>query len=861
MTGLFGRKRKPSTSTQAIKQAVSDNSGSAKPTAGLTSNSNVMTANARLGDAERQTTVTVTTDQTTATTDATLSERSSRSNSYSPASFYGSAHTLPPRSRADTGATDTSNVSRPTRSPDSMATSDTGSSLRSEGSSPAVTPPTSCSDTLASPPSGSCDLLHQNATVASSSPDRQALTSSLDSRPRLLSLSDSGAMQSSTGLDLSIPPSNANRPPYTPPIQVRRLTNNSLILPNLPRASPPMAPASLPVVSNDEAPLAEEVTNATATNATAAGTATERRMRSLPRLLSNDAYSLPTSGANGMPATLPEQDGESESDTEDAGTSEGQDDDDDESTGEDSTEDDHDQEEATAAIRSAPIRVTPGASPQLASSAPINGRSGALPQSWVTFAPVTPTPGPSRLARPSTGDNSQPSDSYFDIRRPTTGVASSRTPGQPLLTPLIPQSYSNTARGRRPMHQDEVDAPRPAPSSPVRGSAEDEAHHGLSSAHYRHRSQSAIALTSPGLPQDSTRAASAAQTLDPVWQNVEGPITPGPSFLKSPVTPMQPSTQTSTPRQSPPPTTPSQNGHKLERRRSMYELPTAPPEYSAVYSRSGQQQLVFPREEEGAECLPSYTCAIHFEGYLPRKMEFTSPGVQAKDRSWKRSYMVLHGTSIKFYKYDLKTHPIPGEEDWSSLTVAMAGRDGPPPLHFHPGDYMAEEQANASHKFPTSIGDARAKAKSKIVQATTASDTNMLIRHYSLQNAESGLAADYIKRKHVVRVRAEGEQFLLQTNGDRGTIDLIEVLQAATNVSLDLDCRPLPKFITLPRRRRRRRRIDPNAATASGAGTNGANTAGQPANGTERHEEDRMGDMLAEEQQAYSASAAGASTV
>ncbi|KAH8923099.1 hypothetical protein BT69DRAFT_1206039, partial [Atractiella rhizophila] len=79
-----------------------------------------------------------------------------------------------------------------------------------------------------------------------------------------------------------------------------------------------------------------------------------------------------------------------------------------------------------------------------------------------------------------------------------------------------------------------------------------------------------------------------------------------------------------------------------------------------------------------------------------------------------------------------------------------------------------------------------------------------LIRHYSLQNAESGLAADYLKRKHVVRIRAEGEQFLVQAKDDAAVIHLIEALQAATNIALDLDRRPLPKFITLPRRRRRR---------------------------------------------------------
>jgi hypothetical protein len=54
---------------------------------------------------------------------------------------------------------------------------------------------------------------------------------------------------------------------------------------------------------------------------------------------------------------------------------------------------------------------------------------------------------------------------------------------------------------------------------------------------------------------------------------------------------------------------------------------------------------------------------------------------------------------------------------------------------------------------------------------------NQLVRQYTLQNAESGLAADYIKRKNVVRVRAEGEQFLLQTDNARDVVDWIEVSQ------------------------------------------------------------------------------------
>ena len=49
-------------------------------------------------------------------------------------------------------------------------------------------------------------------------------------------------------------------------------------------------------------------------------------------------------------------------------------------------------------------------------------------------------------------------------------------------------------------------------------------------------------------------------------------------------------------------------------------------------------------------------------------------------------------------------------------------------------------------------------------------------------------------------------------------LSTLQALQAATNVALDLDARPLPKFITLPRRRRRRRRpVEGDAAAAAAA--------------------------------------------
>ena len=50
-----------------------------------------------------------------------------------------------------------------------------------------------------------------------------------------------------------------------------------------------------------------------------------------------------------------------------------------------------------------------------------------------------------------------------------------------------------------------------------------------------------------------------------------------------------------------------------------------------------------------------------------------------------------------------------------------------------------------------------------------------LMRKYTLQQAESGLASDYTKRKNVIRVRMEGEQFLLQAKDISEVVEWIEV--------------------------------------------------------------------------------------
>ncbi|RUS29878.1 hypothetical protein BC938DRAFT_480118 [Jimgerdemannia flammicorona] len=73
----------------------------------------------------------------------------------------------------------------------------------------------------------------------------------------------------------------------------------------------------------------------------------------------------------------------------------------------------------------------------------------------------------------------------------------------------------------------------------------------------------------------------------------------------------------------------------------------------------------------------------------------------------------------------------------------------------------------------------------------------------SMQHAEATAAINYHKRKHVLRLRTSNPQFLIRATDHREMVTWIEHLQASSNISLCLDDRPMPKFITIPRRQRR----------------------------------------------------------
>jgi hypothetical protein len=350
-------------------------------------------------------------------------------------------------------------------------------------------------------------------------------------------------------------------------------------------------------------------------------------------------------------------------------------------------------------------------------------------------------------------------------------------------------------------------------------------------------------------------------------------------------------------------------GSRIQRRRSLptFTEATEPPPYPSLEIPAKFVPKVFPRDEEGMEKLPDYTNDILISAVLPRKLEFTSPGVQARDRKWRRVMCVLEGTAFRVFEPpssaigiglvgrwwekkvgvgDLTSDaPLPkktstttpgsqkidrdldGDGDRSTVgsapsiivseggTISAAKKSK---LHA-PGFLNRSGNSSGTSLVRQSGETSREEGRSSLSVSTPRPSTSSItsnttgrpsastykraaspmsmksaqpdhvpnlqncqpLRVYTLQQAESGLASDYLKRKNVIRVRMEGEQFLLQAPSVQAVVDWIEVsflncvpdcglppdtdsysyqgFQTATGIALDLDERQMPKGPMFPR--------------------------------------------------------------
>ena len=367
---------------------------------------------------------------------------------------------------------------------------------------------------------------------------------------------------------------------------------------------------------------------------------------------------------------------------------------------------------------------------------------------------------------------------------------------------------------------------------------------------------------------------------------------------------------------------------------------TPPPPYPDLFPKAQSYGVkltqIQPRDDEGREKLPAYSNSIYIKAIMPRKLEFARPGVQAKDRKWKRVLCVLEGTSFKVYKppgvstigkwwenkvgvgdmavlnatnsnsaskkqtaqgggtevtsgavrqskeevemervrmrdmtatrpptqfgdarqrqestttnhsggpvlpatksaLNLAVHllipssrghtrfnsdvgqssntPSVSHSSRPSLNIPMNGRSTPTPtigstttiasrssspmfaasssslLTTPAGSSWSHDSTDSTpsstgrgarsgmvtNNYTVASSPSTSKGKGKVDDSDLLPDTRSLIKAYTMQEAESGLGSDYVKRKHVIRVRLEGEQFLLQASDVDSVIEWIEV--------------------------------------------------------------------------------------
>lgn len=152
-----------------------------------------------------------------------------------------------------------------------------------------------------------------------------------------------------------------------------------------------------------------------------------------------------------------------------------------------------------------------------------------------------------------------------------------------------------------------------------------------------------------------------------------------------------------------------------------------------------------------------------------------------------------------------------------SCMASMAATSAPPAYEHHQaeddlphyscsinltGTFLLKQELNTPSQVTRRRGWRRAQAELRgtalIITTPTRYRVSAVSRSYSLQAADAGIAADYKYRSYVLRVRAEGEQFLLAATSLLTIINWVEKLNAAISISPDLDARGIPDFCFRP---------------------------------------------------------------
>lgn len=234
--------------------------------------------------------------------------------------------------------------------------------------------------------------------------------------------------------------------------------------------------------------------------------------------------------------------------------------------------------------------------------------------------------------------------------------------------------------------------------------------------------------------------------------------------------------------------------------------PAEPPCYDFA---NPSKVIRYPIYEHCCPCLtsvqpPSYTPSVEYYTVVSMKMEKLSPFENATSRLWNNFILQINSTQINFFSID------------DSLTINIKNYCGGDMFdHSHHSKnasdrhHPARSLLNAFTTNSTYQFDKYDKERicREIAQDKTRFLSNeRLFKSYSLQCAKVGLPVDYSSRDFVLRMRCEGQQFLVQFSHVDELIYWAMYLNMGISLSLDLELRELPTYRSVPRRRHPRTR-------------------------------------------------------
>ncbi|KAL2753348.1 hypothetical protein ACRALDRAFT_2029208 [Sodiomyces alcalophilus JCM 7366] len=184
-----------------------------------------------------------------------------------------------------------------------------------------------------------------------------------------------------------------------------------------------------------------------------------------------------------------------------------------------------------------------------------------------------------------------------------------------------------------------------------------------------------------------------------------------------------------------------------------------PPPYKSVASH-GTFSGTEPRKVPG-HVLPPYSTDIDLQGVWEIKTEIEDVNKRAERRQWGTVLIELRGTLLKLYsvKKEWAQWGWGVTKDW----VTTMSPDNPP---------WARKGS--------------------------------LLRVYTLQHADAGIAADYKKRRNVIRLRLETDQLLIACVESATFVKWLDALFAAMAIAEPLEEREFPPDQSIPRAQRSR---------------------------------------------------------